>query len=761
MGQTISDQGNKRAERALVDGSEAVVRMRRSVLVRLGTLLWLSAALLFMYHETRPRTDVRLQFGPTAVQGNVAASSFSAPLENFQFSNISIRRHRSMVSESALERLTIDGQEVFEPAAAPFFSGRLLGLSRVDTEVPFRFNLGDWSHDGFSGRTELIASASHAAPVVVQARLTGRGSVELAFQSVAGNSADSAALVLNVRSGLMDNDVSLCWRGGGCLYSGGLVRRWQASIRNLANSALWWLLLASMMGILVTLIEVCAVLCGVLRVHQSSPLKSARWERASWWAVGTAALVHFGLSAWFSHILGGAPHIPDEVVYLQQARTLAHGSLTVQLPAGLSQRPFRTLGAVEQPGALAFYYNRAWPLLLSGAVRLGIEPYLNPMLSALTVVVMFSWLRHLVGVGAAVFAALTYAVSPFAITQAGSYMTHISTCFLFLAGLEAARRGVCHGRLALLFLAGLLVACAGAIRPLTVVGLALPALVWFLVLAVRHQKFWRASVLGVLGVVPVAVGLLLDNLSITGSALQFPHMKYHGSKYGLAVFAEAAMLMDSTLALLSPILLATPLMGMSCALVMLPLVLRPKFQTVFLLAFGVTLVAVYHTWPHTGLHGYGPRFLFEATPYLCGLVGLGMAVVWERLSLPMLRFGVLLCGIAMLGWNSVQLSKILPTYSEYNGISPRITRWFFERSQEPTIVVIERGAQWFAQGYVNMWLDPTLQRYISLYAPTAAELSAVRARYPNHTVYEIFGGVVHLIGPDGKRQRIEPPMVVG
>jgi hypothetical protein len=86
-----------------------------------------------------------------------------------------------MVSESALEWLTINNQEVFKPAAAPFFAGRLFGLPGVLTEVPFRFNFGDWSHDGFSGKEELVVHAPLSAPAVVRARLTGRGSLELTF----------------------------------------------------------------------------------------------------------------------------------------------------------------------------------------------------------------------------------------------------------------------------------------------------------------------------------------------------------------------------------------------------------------------------------------------------------------------------------------------------------------------------------------------------------------------------------------------------
>lgn len=711
------------------------------------TLLTLAIALCVGIHMTRPSTELTLELDGSSVRYRVADNFFEGHYDGKEFTGISLKRSVSAVSETSVEWIKVGDQFVLSPSPAFFLGGRLHGdLARVESIVPFRLTFGDWSIDRFEGNPEKVSERSFSGPFRLTAKVTGRGATEIILHGTAGS------LVASIRSGLMDNDLSLCILGADCLYTASFQKPLVSSLIGLGNTMLSWGLLSLIMALCV---QLCSWIASRIKHRQDTSPLQVDWPKLSWCLAILLAIVHFGIAYTFaSHVLGGVPHIPDSVVYMEQARTLAHGLLDITFPKDLPHEPFYALGAVERDGAMTFWYNRFWPFLLAVALRGGFEEFLLPLLSAGTVLLLFSFSSAIAGRRAALAAAAIYSFSPFTITQAGDFMTHVPTSFLILGALEALRRGISRNCTALFIMAGACCAFAFGIRPLTTVALALASLPWFIPLARAQKQLLRSSFLFVIGASPLLLLLALDNSSITGEAWVFPHARFHSADTGLSSLPAGAMLMDSQVALLSPILFATPVVGLSLGLALVPLVLVPSRRVFHLLIMPLTLLAAYHLWPLNGLHGYGPRFLFEAVPYLCASMGLGIVTIWDQILSRGLKVIAFVGFMTLFLYNSLTLIRELPSYENYNEISTEVARTIQRISREPSIVLIGEG-HWQTQGYANMWIDPTLSDFVAIRKSPETQWEAVLRHYPRHSRYSIIHGKVFRVDSSGNAVPLE------
>src|SRR3990172_12187807 len=84
-------------------------------------------------------------------------------------------------------------------------------------------------------------------------------------------------------------------------------------------------------------------------------------------------------------VLGGMPHISDEVIYQFQAKALANGRLFLEPPA-LSDF-FTFVHTIIDGGKWYGILNPGWPLILGAGYLAGVPWLLNPLLGALTLVV--------------------------------------------------------------------------------------------------------------------------------------------------------------------------------------------------------------------------------------------------------------------------------------------------------------------------------------------------------------------------------------
>lgn len=223
------------------------------------------------------------------------------------------------------------------------------------------------------------------------------------------------------------------------------------------------------------------------------------------------------------------PHVPDEIVYLWQARYFAEGRL--QLPAPPVAAAFDVDLLFYEPGRVFSPLPPGWPALLAVGVRLGAPWLVNPLLSGLCVLLLHALMRRLDTPRTARLATLLLATSPWFLFLGMSLMTHSATLACALAaalGIAVARaRAVAWPAAA----AGVGVGVIGLIRPLEGLAVALVLGLWSL--TARHRWF-RLLPSAALTVVTVAVTALHlpYNAALSGDARRFPIMMYVDKYYG-------------------------------------------------------------------------------------------------------------------------------------------------------------------------------------------------------------------------------------
>ena len=255
---------------------------------------------------------------------------------------------------------------------------------------------------------------------------------------------------------------------------------------------------------------------------------------AAWVLVSSAALA---LWSYQRH-----PHVPDEVVYLLQARYLADGMLTMPLP----------------PAPLAFnldlmYYDATrwfspvppgWPFVLAIGAWAGVPWLVNPILGAANVLLAHGVLASMYERRVARLATLLLAMSPWFVFMSMNFMTHQLTLLFALLGAAAvarlradrAHRGKVRGStLTLTMLGGVAIGGASLVRPLEGLATALLLGLWSLpprwwTQFTRPASFMPSAVLA-LGAAAGGAVVRPYNRLMTGDPSYFPIMAYIDKYY--------------------------------------------------------------------------------------------------------------------------------------------------------------------------------------------------------------------------------------
>lgn len=225
--------------------------------------------------------------------------------------------------------------------------------------------------------------------------------------------------------------------------------------------------------------------------------------------------------AWF--VFQRMPHVPDEIVYLMQARYFAAG--TMQLPPPPAAAAFDVDLMFYEPGRAFSPLPPGWPAILALGVRLGVPWLVNPVLSGVCILLVHALMRRLDTARTARLATLLLATSPWFLFLGMSLMTHTATLACALAA--ALGIAVARARSAVLpaAAAGVGVGIIGLIRPLEGLAVALVLGLWSLT---ASHRWFRLLPSAALTAVTAAVSALAlpYNAALTGSARTFPIMMY-------------------------------------------------------------------------------------------------------------------------------------------------------------------------------------------------------------------------------------------
>ena len=337
-------------------------------------------------------------------------------------------------------------------------------------------------------------------------------------------------------------------------------------------------------------------------------------------------------SAFSLFVLDGLPHIQDSVNYLYQARTFAEGR--IRNPP-LTQEFYLSYQFILADNTQTVgSFPPGWPAILAVGVLFNIPWMINPILHAINLLLIFkvgelSYDKR-VGFASMVFASL----SPFMMFMSASFMSHTAMLFFLLLLAYCCLKFRSVGGDTYAFASGAFWGVAILTRPLT--GALLGTLLW-----VYFMFFWGKGKTdfgglfhSLIALSIVVILLFVYNIIITGSPASFPSDMYFQSElpkrpdcnrlgFGLGRGCDtvrghnldvAVSHLRLNLSSLNKELFGWPL----SSFLFIPFgLLHNRFwrrNLVFLLFAGF-LIAGHMLYWNVGAC-FGPRFYFEATPFL-------------------------------------------------------------------------------------------------------------------------------------------------
>lgn len=339
--------------------------------------------------------------------------------------------------------------------------------------------------------------------------------------------------------------------------------------------------------------------------------------------VAGAALFAFAASAaLFIIAFARQPQDADEVAHLFHARILASGRLS--LPADANPEFFAMDDMIDH-GRWYSHFPVGGPAVLVPGVMTGLAWLVNPLLTALAVVGVYTFARRAYGESVARASAVLFALAPFVLFMGASYMNHSATILLVTIAFTqvaiwvgAERQRDLDRSAALL---GLALGCAFIIRPVD--ALALAAVIGVMQLVELRRGVGRVRSLlfqVVAGVIPVAL-LFYANARTTGAPLRLGYevlygtahqLGFHTDPYGVPFTpARALGLLSKYLLQLNVVLFEWPLPALGILAAGLLALRRPSRWDYVLLASFAAQVAAYSLYWGDGMFR-GPRYLFTA-----------------------------------------------------------------------------------------------------------------------------------------------------
>lgn len=380
--------------------------------------------------------------------------------------------------------------------------------------------------------------------------------------------------------------------------------------------------------------------------HDDAP---SRAEGLAVLALGFLALcTYLGIAIW---VFSARPLLIDEIVHVLQARDLAAGRLTHEIPG---PREFFSIMHEVDFGARAYgQYPVGGPAMLVPGVLIGATWLVGPVIGALCVGLYWVLLCTLEPEASPRFrlgTTLAFAAAPFGAFMFSSHMNHSSVLlWLLLAAVALVRATRDDARAPLWALVtGLGLGVAATIRPLDAGAFALPAAAWLLW---RARSGWRPFVALALSGVGVALPLGLAfwvNAATTGHPLQFGYdllwgadmrLGFHASPWGsVHTPLRGLELLSLYLTRLNTYLFELPFPSLVLPAVGLwPTRRLHAFDRYLLVAAGVVALGYWAYW-HDGFY-LGPRFLFSWLPVLVLWSARGVRTLWHVTSPSGTRFG--------------------------------------------------------------------------------------------------------------------------
>jgi 4-amino-4-deoxy-L-arabinose transferase-like glycosyltransferase len=455
------------------------------------------------------------------------------------------------------------------------------------------------------------------------------------------------------------------------------------------------------------------------------------------------------------------PHILDAISYTFQASLFASGKLALDAPplAQAFKGPFQVLWH----GRLFSQYPPGTAAVYALGQLVGLEWLVGPF-ACLVLIGATSWVAGVLYGRATGLVVLALGVlSPFVLFQAGSFLSHPIAGGLLAAALAAFVAGERDGHQRWYVLSGVLLGIGFLTREASSVLFALP-----LGLRLLGQRRWPATTAIVAGGAPFLLVFLLYNQALTGSPFLLPRTLFDAADHfgfgdGIGfhtrhTLAAGLANTDELLTVLQFDLFGWPPL-FALALLGVPFLFGRARTWDALAACGfLGFVVAYAGYFYHGI-ALGPRYYFEAMPWLLLLAGRG-AQVLAQLAKSRAAVGVLL-GLLSLNTVFFYLPAELQRRTDFSAmIGPRRQVLDFVQTSlfGPRLVGLPDSALvltsdwWLYNGALAAFNCPKLPDCPVLFAlaTTPEDQARLRADYPGRTVLlaaEVAGHVRLVPGP--------------
>lgn len=661
---------------------------------------------------TRFENQINISWDGSTLTATAHSSTLQATLPLQTFQSITGSFQQSHWGEAGVSGITVANgghTEVFsEKRSVLYLFGRALWgrLLRGET-LPLGLSFDDWTAARYMSSPTPLHSHPLPAAFTTTITVVGRGETVLDLKG-------TDDYRITIRDGFIDNDASLS-SSTDTLEVASLEEAVWTNILRITN------FFAQMICGALALLLLLQLLTTVTRnVISPSSGPISRILKRFYSSTNTfiprsvlaSAALSFSLSLYFAYeILGEVPHIPDSAVYYKQAILLAEAALSFPKPELPLPELFIPNGAVTTPTGYTFHYNHFWPALLSVALKLKVAPAINPLLSALSVILVYLVAGRLYDRHSATAAAILSALSPVVIVMSGDFMTHTATYFFILLSLLLTLCYVDKRSWLVGISCGLTWGYALAIRPLSVGTIAAACAAYVAAISPR-QGLMRLSVAPIIGLAAIGLLYVIDNWLITGSPLISPYTAFHGVSVAPRNLLFGSNWIESTLGFLPQILGAPPLGLLVLALSAVPLIVDRSRKEVFLFSILPLMVIAHCFYNSHGLHGYGPRFLFEALFAIFIGAGRGLVLLLERSS-SAVRALSLPAWLIWIAYSIFVITTVLPSYRNYNGINSELASEI-HKLQNKRAVILAESATWYSLDVATRLFDPTFKNFIIL-----------------------------------------------
>lgn len=220
------------------------------------------------------------------------------------------------------------------------------------------------------------------------------------------------------------------------------------------------------------------------------------------------------------------PRLPDEVAYLFQAKMMAAGQLYLSAPGGALNAALSYDWISISGDKWYSIFPPGWPAVLAAGVAMGAPWLVNPLLTALAVILSYSFVARIASARLAALVTVLLCISPWFLAMGASLMSHPLTLVLVLGAWRLIMVEGRH-RAAAWALAGLLMGALFLTRPLEGVLIGLATGLWAMSrVGLKALSGWIT--LAAFGAGCIALGALVFpyNQMLTGHALVTPIDQY-------------------------------------------------------------------------------------------------------------------------------------------------------------------------------------------------------------------------------------------